>query len=254
MGGDRTKQWTPPVTERDARVELAAAYRAAAMFGWTDLGSTHFSARVPGEPDAYLMLQRNYFFHEVTASNLVKIGFDGAVRSEGVAPDFINRAGVTIHGALQAGAPDVHAVLHTHTRQGLAVSCHPDGLLPLSQHAMRFFARQGIHRYEGIADDGAEGPRLVEHVADNELLVLQNHGLLTVGPSVPAAFSALYYAEVACQMQVDILASNPNGPVTPPVDVCESTAKQYEASTGYQYMDWLGVLRMVEQEHPDFNE
>lgn len=119
---------------------------------------------------------------------------------------------------------------------------------------MRFFARQGVHPYEGIADDDAEGPRLVEHLADNELLILQNHGLITVGSSIPAAFSALYYAEVACQMQVDILAGNPEGVVRPDDETCEATAKQYEASTGYQFTDWLGVMRMVERSHPDFSQ
>lgn len=245
--------WTAPETEQEARVELAAAYRMAASMGWTDLGATHFSLRVPGEDDAYLMLQRGVLFHEVTASNLVKVGFDGEPRGAEQRPGMLNQAGITIHGAIQSGAPNVRAVLHTHTCAGVAVANHPDGLLPLSQHSMRFFARQGIHDYEGIAVDDDEGPRLVEHLADNELLLLRNHGLLTAGPTMPAAFSALYYAEIACQMQVSTLAGTPT-PVMPTDDVCEHTAKQYEAGTGYQYRDWLALRRQVERDHPDYRD
>lgn len=243
--------WQPPTTEQEARVELAIAYRAAAMFGWTDLGSTHFSARVPGEPDAYLMLQRGCFFHEVTASNLVKVGFDGELRSEstGAPQPELNRAGVAIHGSLHAGRADLGAVMHTHSAAGIAVACHPDGLLGLSQHALRFYARQGVHPFEGIADDD-EGPRLIEHLGDNELLLLPNHGIITVGSSVPTAFSALYYAETSAQIQVAVLSSTET-PVVPPDDVCEHTAKQYEAWDGYQYQDWMGIVRLVERDHPD---
>jgi len=83
--------------------------------------------------------------------------------------------------------------------------------------------------------------------------LLRNHGLLTAGPSLPEAFSALYYAEISCQMQVDTLASVPN-PVMPEPDVCEHTAKQYEVSTGYQYSNWVALLRQVEREHPDYRD
>ena len=139
--------------------------------------------------------------------------------------------------------------MHTHTAAGIAVACHPNGLLGLSQHALRFFARQGVHAFEGIADDD-QGPRLIEHLADNELLLLPNHGLITVGSSGPTAFSALYYAETSAEIQVAVLSST-DSPVIPTDDVCEQTAKQYEAWDGYQYQDWMGIVRMVERDHPD---
>jgi ribulose-5-phosphate 4-epimerase/fuculose-1-phosphate aldolase len=244
------QRWTMPENEREARIELAAAYRMASDLGWTDLGATHFSLRVPGEPDAYLLLQEGLFFDEVTASNLVKLGLDGSVRSDGAT---VNPAGVTIHAALLAGRPHLHSVMHTHTSAGVAVSNHPDGLLPLSQHAMRFYEGFGQHAYEGVALDDDEGPRLVEHLGDHELLLLQNHGLLTAGPSVPVAFSALYYAEMSCQMQVATLSSSTD-PVIPDHETCAHTRKQYSAGNGYMYRDWSGILRQIERNHPGFDE
>jgi len=246
--------WTPPNDERQARIELAAAYRMVHDLGWTDLGATHLSSSVPGE-DAYLMLAWGLMFDEVTASNLVKIGDDGVIRN---APEGtrVNPAGVTIHTALHAARPDIGAVMHTHTAAGLAVSCHPQGLLPLSQHALRYWAGgelpgHGIHEYEGIALDQAEGPRLAADLGSAELLLLRNHGLLTVGPDLPTAFSALYYAEISCQMQVATLSQGIE-PVLPNEQACLTARRQYEQSKSYMYRDWLAIMRTVEQRHADF--
>lgn len=245
------KRWSAPTNERDARVELAAAYRYAYDLGWTDLGATHFSARVPGRPDTYLILREGLFFNEVTASNLVLLGIDGAGPQDGVG---VNPAGVTIHGALLAGNPNVHSVMHTHTVAGVAVCNHWDGLLPLSQHALRFYGDVGRHDYEGVALDDDEGPRLVENLGDHELLLLKNHGLLTAGATVPQAFSAMYYAEVACQMQVATVASaRADGAMAKPSrKVRKHTKKQHDDSHGYMYRDWMAILRQVERSHPDF--
>lgn len=248
-------KWSAPTTERDARIELAAAYRMVHDFGWTDLGATHLSAAVPGE-DAYLMLQSGLLFDEVTASNLVKIGHDGEVRHAGVpaaGPGEIevNPAGVTIHTALHAARPDIGSVMHTHTVAGMAVSTHPEGMLPLSQHSLRFWGCHGTHDYEGIALDDEEGPRLAADLGAGELLLLRNHGLLTVGPDVPSALSALYYAEVSCRVQVAALSST-REPVLPSDEACTTAREQYEAGLGYMYRDWMALLRTVEATHPDF--
>ena len=245
-------QWSAPTTERAARIELAAAYRMVHELGWTDLGATHLSAAVPGEPGSWLMIEFGLFFDEVTASNLVKLDHEGTILASRPGA-VVNPAGVTIHAALHAARPDITSVMHTHTPAGLAVSCHPEGLLPLSQHALRFYDCHGAHDYEGVALDGNEGPRLAADLGDGELLLLRNHGLLAVGPSVPEAFSALYYAEVAAQMQVATLSSTAD-PVLPDPEVCAHTRKQYDASVGYCYRDWLGVLRQVGRNHPGFDE
>lgn len=243
------ERWTPPTTEWEARVELAAAYRYAHDLGWHDLGATHFSSRVPGEPDAYLILQEGLFFNEVTASNLVKLGVDGSAPQDGVS---VNPAGVTIHAALLAGKPEINSVMHTHTIAGVAVCNHPDGMLCLSQHALRFYGDFGRHEYEGIALDDNEGPRLVQHLDAHELLLLENHGLLTAGMTVPQAFSAMYYAEVACQMQVATLSTT-DKPVLISAKTAKFTKTQYDDGHGYMYRDWMAVLRQVERTHPDYS-
>ncbi len=242
------KRWTAPTTERDARIELAAAYRYAYDLGWTDLGATHFSSRVPGMPDTYLILQEGLFFNEVTASNLVMLGVDGATPQDGVG---VNPAGVTIHGALLAGKPEINSVMHTHTVAGVAVCNSYEGLQPLSQHSLRFYKDFGRHIYEGVALDGDEGPRLVENLADHELLLLNNHGLLTAGVSVPQAFSAMYYAEMACQIQVATIGST-DMILKPTRKVRKHTKQQHDDSHGYMYRDWMAILRDVERNHPDF--
>lgn len=237
------EQWAPPASEAEARTELAVAYRAADLFGWTDLGATHFSCRVPGTPEHFLMLPLGAFFDEVTAENLLVIDLDGRI-VDGPAGALANPAGVTIHAGMYRHAPRIEAIMHTHTRAGVASSCHPEGLLPLSQHALRFHGRTGRHRYEGVVSAEEEGARLVADLGDAELLLLENHGLLTVGASVPEAFSALYYAEFSAQVQVDTLATT-TVPVLPCAEVCAHTAAQYEASTGYQFRDWMGIVRLV---------
>jgi len=243
-----TNRWEAPTTEREARHELAAAYRIAADFGWTDLAGTHFSCSVPNE-DAYLVLPWGQFFEEVTASNLVKVGFDGASRTPGVE---LNAAGTTIHAGLYRTIPGINAILHTHTSAGVAASNHPNGLLPLSQHALRFYEAQGVHEYEGVALDDGEGPRLAADIGACELLLLRNHGLLTVGADLPSAVSALYYAEMSAQIQLATLSSV-SEPVMPDHETCVFTQKQYAASTGYIYRDWLGLLRRVARNHPGYD-
>ena len=243
------ERWTAPTTEWEARVELAAAYRYAYELGWHDLGATHFSARVPGEPNAYLILAEGLFFNEVTASNLVKLGVDGSSPQDGVS---VNPAGVTIHASLLGGKPEINSVMHTHTVAGVAVCNDRHGLLHISQHALRFYDDFGRHQYEGIALDDEEGPRLIEHLGDHELLHLENHGLLTAGTTVPQAFSAMYYAEIACQMQVATLSATDN-PVFVLKKQARFTKQQHDDSHGYMYRDWMAILRQVERTHPDYS-
>ena len=229
-------------------MELAIAYQAAAIFGWSDLGATHFSCRLPGRDDHFLMLRQGLFFEEVTADNLIKIDLAGHVVG-GAEGGQANPAGVTIHAGMYANAPTLGAIMHTHTRAGIAVSAHPEGLLPISQHALKFYGRTSRHTFEGLVLDDCEGPTLVKDLGDNQLLLLDNHGLLTVGADVPTAFSVLYQAEFSARAQVDALAMT-SEPIRPSPTVCEHTARQHAASTGSQYRDWLGIVRMVGRSRP----
>src|SRR5438132_5796997 len=160
--------------EWQARVDLAAAYRLVALYGWDDLIFTHISARVPGADHHFLLNPYGMMFDEVTASSLVKIDLKGNKVMD--SPYFINPAGFTIHSAVHAAREDALCVMHLHTKYGIAVSAQKNGLLPLSQQAMFALASISYHDYEGIALDKEEKPRLVADLGTKLFMILRNHG------------------------------------------------------------------------------
>jgi ribulose-5-phosphate 4-epimerase/fuculose-1-phosphate aldolase len=189
------------VEEWEVRVKLAAAYRLAALFRWTDHIYTHFSARVPGPEEHFLINAFGLLFDEITASNLVKVDVDGTIIDDPLGLG-INQAGYVIHSAIHRARPDLQAVLHTHTRDGAAVSAQRAGLLPLSQHALAYYSRVKYHDYEGVALDLDEQERLVANLGTSNILILRNHGLLTGGVSVEHGFRELHGLERACNIQI----------------------------------------------------
>ena len=186
--------------EWQARTDLAAAYRLVDMFGWADLLGTHLSARVPGEADQFLINPYGLLFEEITASSLVKVDEEGTILSP--TEYDVNPAGFVIHSAVHMAMPELTCVMHTHTGAGVGVATQKQGLLPLTQHALAVIASTGYHAYEGIATDPGERERLVRDLGDNRVLILRNHGLLTVGRTVGEAFVWMYRAERACRMQL----------------------------------------------------
>jgi ribulose-5-phosphate 4-epimerase/fuculose-1-phosphate aldolase len=192
----------PDITpeEQSLRVDLAACYRLLALHRWDDLVFTHISARVPGPEHHFLINPYGMLFEEITASSLIKVDASGAKRSESPYP--VNPAGFVIHSAIHAARHDVTCVLHTHTRDGIAVSTQPAGLLPISQQATIALASLGYHSYEGIALNDEEKPRLQKDLGENAALILRNHGLLTVGATVGDAFLGMYNLQRACEVQV----------------------------------------------------
>src|SRR6266702_569088 len=162
--------------EWQARVDLAAAYRLVALYGWDDLIFTHISARVPGAEHHFLLNPYGMMFDEVTASSLVKVDLDGKKVLD--SPSFINPAGFTNHSAVHAAREDALCVMHLHTDYGIAVSAQKDGLLPISQQSLFALASLAYHDYEGLALNEDEKPRLVADLGDNNFMILRNHGLL----------------------------------------------------------------------------
>ena len=203
------------------RVDLAALYRLVAHHGWDDFLFTHLSARVPGPEHHFLINPLGLRFEEVTASNLVKVDVDGAKVLD--TPYEINPAGFTIHSAIHMARDDAMFVLHLHTDDGMAVAAMEDGLLPLSQHAMQC-GNIAYHEYEGVALDLDERERIVADLGDRQFMILRNHGTLTVGPSANAAFTAMYYLERACSVQVRALSSG--NVLMPPQGSPEKAAEQ----------------------------
>jgi ribulose-5-phosphate 4-epimerase/fuculose-1-phosphate aldolase len=208
--------------EWQTRVDLAALYRLFVRYGWTDLIYTHISARVPGEENTYLINPYGLFFDEITASSLVKADWDGNVIDPPGGE--YNQAGHLIHTAVLKARPDVNFVLHTHSRAGTAVSAMECGLLPLSQHSNIILDQVAYHDYAQVTSDQDECDRLQRDIGDKYLMVLRNHGLLACGRSAAEAFHFLYYMEMSCKIQVDVLASGKKY-IVPDDDALASLAK-----------------------------
>ncbi|WP_277964126.1 class II aldolase/adducin family protein [Pseudomonas sp. RIT-To-2] len=241
--------------EWEVRVKLAAAYRLAALHRWTDHIYTHFSARVPGPDEHFLINAFGLLFDEINASNLVKVDLDGTIVDDPTGLG-INYAGYVIHSAIHGARPDLKAVLHTHTRDGIAVSAQKDGLLPISQHSIGFSGRVAYHGYEGVALDLDERERLVADLGDKSVMILRNHGLLTGGVSVEHAFQQLHGLERACAIQVAAQGAGNAELVFPPREVVEKVeqqAKAFAAGDGPGVArHWNALIRQLERTDTDY--
>jgi len=191
--------------EWQTRVDLAACYRLVALYGWADLVFTHITAKIPGTDDQFLINPYGMMFDEITASSLVKIDLAGN-KLDSDNPFPINPAGFTIHSAIHAARHDARCVLHVHTANGVAVSAQKNGILPISQQSIFVLSDLAYHDYEGVALNAAEKPRLVRDLGDRSFLMLRNHGLLTVGETIPDTFLSMYVFESTCTIQVRAMA------------------------------------------------
>ena len=232
--------------EWQARVDLAAAYRLVAHYGWDDLVFTHISARVPGPEHHFLINPYGMMFDEITASSLVKVDLEGNIVM--ATPYQINPAGFTIHSAVHAAREDALCVIHLHTDYGIAVSAQQDGLLPISQQALFALSSLAYHDYEGLALNEEEKPRLVADLGNKTFLILRNHGLLTVGQTVADAFMSMFLLERACKIQ--ILAQSGGGKLIPiPDAVLARIPEQVAVVTrgGGGILAWPGLLRKLDR-------
>jgi ribulose-5-phosphate 4-epimerase/fuculose-1-phosphate aldolase len=238
------------------RVDLAAAYRLVALFGWDDLVFTHISARVPGADGGhtgeFLINPYGFMFEEITASSLVKVDAHG-VKLDG-SPFDVNPAGFVIHSAVHGARDDAGCVLHVHSVNGIAVSAQQGGVLPLSQQSIFVLSSLGYHDYEGVALRDEEKPRLVADLGDKNFLMLRNHGLLTVGRTVADAFQAMYLFETVCMIQVRAQAGG--GELVQVHPGIIATARQQAAAVtrglGSQLV-WPGLLRRLDRCNPGYD-
>ena len=239
--------------EWQTRVDLAAAYRLVALFGWDDLVFTHISARVPGSHDQFLINPYGLMFEEMTASSLVKIDLQGNKLEDSPYP--VNPAGFTIHSAVHAARHDAACVMHIHSLNGIAVSAQKGGVLPLSQQSIFVLSSLGYHDYEGVALRDDEKPRLVADLGRNTNLMLRNHGLLTVGPSIADAFVAMYLFETVCTIQVRAMAGGSELVVVDP-QIIAGAAEQARVVTrgqGGGSLAWPGLLRRLDRRSPGYD-
>ena len=249
---------TPPAgvsaEEWQVRCELAALYRLVAHHRMTDLIYTHISARIPGPEHHFLINRYGVLFHEMRASDLVKIDLNGNQLEDGPQTKRVNAAGFTIHSAIHMAREDLVCVVHTHTSAGIAVSAQKHGLLPISQHALKFYGRLSYHGYEGVALDLDERERLIADLGPtNKAMILRNHGLLVGGCSVADAWNQIYYLERACQAQVAALAGGAEL-LLPPEEVRQRTAAQFSRPTALEQAQfaWESSLPLIENDRPDY--
>jgi ribulose-5-phosphate 4-epimerase/fuculose-1-phosphate aldolase len=231
--------------EQQTRIDLAAAYRLAALNQWDDLVYTHISASVPGEPGHFLINPFGLAFDEVRASNLVKIDIDGNIVGASEHP--VNATGFALHAAVHAARADAFCVMHLHNTAGIAVSLQREGLLPGSQHALRFYGQLAYHAYEGLAFTPAEGGRLVAHLGDRPAMLLRNHGTLTVGRTIAEAYVLMATLIKACEIQIQAQAGG--GYLVLPDDaVAQRAAEQLlDGGAVEGVIEWPALLRRLDR-------
>lgn len=250
---------TKPVRERvskaewQARCELAAAHRLIAHFVFVDMTYNHVSVRVPGEPGHFLVKAGNLFMEQVTASSLVKYDVEGnrVMDSEYKA----SAAAYNLHAAVLKARPDVAAVVHTHSPANLAVSAQKHGLLRITQQAMRFYNR--VARYPNEVDDTTrEGTdRLAAALGEKWVMILENHGALVCGTTLPEAYIYHHFFELACRAQVGALAGGAEL-IVPAPEVCAERVEKFGRVGVYdaKSRDWVASLALVEKLYPDYKE
>ena len=240
--------------EWEVRVNLAAAYRLVALYGWDDLVFTHISARVPGPEHHFLINPYGWMFEEITASSLVKVDLEG--RKVMPSEYDINPAGFTIHSAVHAARQDALCVMHTHTPNGIAVSAQKNGLLPISQQSMGVLSSLSYHDYEGLALNEDEKPRLVRDLGDKNFLMLRNHGLLTAAASIADAFAFMYSFERSCMIQVRAQSGGSELiPIPQPVlDGILMAANKVTRGVGPGTLAWPALLRRLDRLDPSFRD
>ena len=252
--------------EWQARCDLAALYRLVALHGWDDLIFTHISARVaakdswvrqvdgtygPAEIDHFLINPYGLFFHEITASNLVKIDGNGTAVGDNQA--MVNPAGFTIHSAVHGAVPQAHFVIHLHTDAMTGVSAQKEGLLPLTQNALLLRPQLAYHDYEGVALDLEERGRIVDDLGGKRFLMLRNHGTLAWGGTAAEAFAAIYFLEQACRQQIAALSAGRAGVLEVGQAVQDKVAPLAQGVAFVGQLIWPGLMRRLAREAPEYD-
>ncbi len=238
--------------EWKARVDLAAAFRLCAMFGWDEQLFAHLSARVPGEPNHFLFHAAALLFEEVTASNLHKLDEN----CEHVVPcdEVQHRFAFPFHKGVYDAVPQANCVVHLHTKAATAVAMQDQGLIPGNQYAM-WLGKIGYHYYEGLISTPEEGQRLTKAFEGTQIVIQKGHGLVLWGHSIPEAFMLAFVLNRACEVQIASLAGGVK-PYIPPQGVLDIVPEQARIITDgnapFNQISWAAMLRKLDREQPDY--
>ena len=233
--------------EWEVRVDLAAMFRLTNLFGWDDTIWNHITARVPGTDHTFLMHRFGLLYEEVTASNLIKVDEHGKVL-EG--PPDVNTAGFVIHSAIHLNHPDNHFVFHAHPPTALAATAFKNGIPYWVQDSSMLYGKIGYHDWEGLSVDLDERFRIAENLADNKVLVMRNHGFLSVGQTAGEAFMNMYYMIRMCEVAVQAESSGLELERSSPA-LWELSCKQYEAFSPGKY-EWPALKRRCDRADPSY--
>jgi ribulose-5-phosphate 4-epimerase/fuculose-1-phosphate aldolase len=234
-----------------ARVELAAAYRIFDRLGWTELIYNHISLRVPGPEAHFLINPFGLHYSEVCASNLVKVDLDGKVVGHSDWP--INPAGFTFHGAIHAALPEAHCVMHLHTTAAQAVCCLREGLAFSNFYAAQLYGKLAYHDFEGITVHLEEGQRILESAGGKPVLLLRNHGPVTIGANVAQAFSLMWLVQRACEVQLATQSMGEAVPIpTPVLEKCVADSLQFDPRFGAGQDAFNALQRLVDRVDPGY--
>jgi ribulose-5-phosphate 4-epimerase/fuculose-1-phosphate aldolase len=234
-----------------ARVQLAAAYRIFDYLGWTELIYNHITLRLPGPERHFLINPFGLRYAEVTASNLVKIDLEGRLVGESAWP--VNPAGFTIHGAIHAGIPGAHCVMHTHTTAGMAVACSQAGLSMSNFYSAQLHGKVAYHDFEGITVHADEGPRLIRDIGDRPAVILRNHGLLAWADTLPRAFAILWLLNRACEIQLAAMAIGPVIEIPDEIQRrCTRDSLQFDPAFGAGQDVFDALTRAIDARDPSY--
>lgn len=237
--------------EWKARCDLAASFHIADQFGWTDILDTHFSVRLSDQPDAFLMNGYLETFEEITASKLMKVDMArNVISGEGR----INAAGTAIHSGVYSARPDINCVMHTHTPNGVAVSLLPDGLRPISQDALHIYDELAYHPY-GVPATDEEGEALGKSCRSGSCIILQNHGLLAIGPTIPATLKRLYKMERASEIEVKarMMSIQPADISADVIGKFSALMRRVMSSDQYGVPEWEALVRKLKKQNIDYS-
>jgi ribulose-5-phosphate 4-epimerase/fuculose-1-phosphate aldolase len=232
--------------EWQTRCDLAALYRMCDYFGWTDILATHMSARIPGEPNTFLINHYEEMFDEITASSLIKMDLDGNIIGK---QGRYNTAGLTIHSGVYKARPDANCVMHTHTRAGAGLSMIRKGLRPISQDALIVYDDVVYHEY-GMPSSKEECDSLGVSCLGGNSVILYNHGLLTLGDTIPGTLWRMYTLERACELEL-IARTLGEPPVEIDPLVVSGIAKSMQTlrkKADFGVYNWKALLRKIEKQ------
>jgi ribulose-5-phosphate 4-epimerase/fuculose-1-phosphate aldolase len=244
------------VTEEEwaVREELAAFYRVVHRYGMSQLTNNHITLKVPGAEDHFLLNPWGLSYDEITASSLMKIDLAGNIVLQPSHGLGINYTGFVIHGAIHGARPDIHCIVHTHTRAGIAVATMECGLLMLHNSAYYLADNVAYHDWEGPSLKVEEQQRLVDSLGDRDTMILRHHGLLACGRNVAEAFLNLHSLEFSCQIQIDVLGSGQSLRPPPPeaADEMREVMRGYRKSGQIGLVEWAAERRWLDRHDPSY--